>query len=901
MNPFKFLLWEYSLTNNKWFDATEIIEWISDGGNAWLVKFKDQDHTSYVSHRNLFLYDKPKQIDYMIIEHKGTHLYKTKQCLLFGNKYKVFYESGFTSVYDATDIKIYKNELKNNLSAKGILNYYRAVVQRTAKSDEDLFLLSQFDNISNVNEESVLAIYLQGKNGKSSCPLNRPIISPFGTNYSQMKAVETTFKNRVSIIEGPPGTGKTQTILNIIANAIAKGYKIAVVSNNNSATENIYEKLKKYNFDFVCASLGNKENTETFFEHIDTTVPDLTTNEGTQSEKIGRLNYILPNLFSKENEKNKLKESKEALELEYKHFRKENENFDFDRLTFKTSKISKDKLLKALVFLNEYQKEKLSFFYRVKLRRMIKTRRKFFSFLLEDQIILLQNQYFIIQIQNIEKQIQDLNSELNTQSYKEILDEYKALSLISFKNSLNKLFEDKRINSYEKEDYKLHFNAFVEDFPVVLSSTYALAQCTKNGFLFDYLIVDEASQVNMASAILSMRVAKNMVVVGDIKQLPQIDEKGFYNSNKKLLEQYEVDTTYSYYGNSIMSSIIAVYKDSVPRALLKEHYRCNPQIIGFCNQEFYDNQLIVYTNEAKVEKPLRLVKLVEGNHARRNPDGDGGLYSEREADEILNIVTAEHPDDLGIISPYRVQVRTIESKLNSTNVEVSTIHKFQGREKKNIILSTVVNDSNDFVNDPNMINVAVSRAIDRFTLVASDKIVKGENGILADLVHYMEYHTDFSDKQVGRICSIFDILYSDYADKLDEFRKKHPSKDFDSENLVKALILEILSDKKHNHLKMSSHVPLKEILKEKFIKMTPEEYAFYKNPWSHADFVIYNRFSHKPYAIIEVDGVEFHEQQEKQVQRDALKDSIINKSGIRFIRLKTNESNEKQRVINLLS
>ena len=40
----------------------------------------------------------------------------------------------------------------------------------------------------------------------------------------------------------PNGTGKTQTILNIIANAVLNGQSVAVVSSNNAATKNVYEK-----------------------------------------------------------------------------------------------------------------------------------------------------------------------------------------------------------------------------------------------------------------------------------------------------------------------------------------------------------------------------------------------------------------------------------------------------------------------------------------------------------------------------------------------------------------------------------------------------------------------------------------------------------------------------------
>ena len=51
------------------------------------------------------------------------------------------------------------------------------------------------------------------------------------------------------MIQGPPGTGKTQTILNIIANILVQGKTVMVVSNNNSATANVLEKLQKYGLD----------------------------------------------------------------------------------------------------------------------------------------------------------------------------------------------------------------------------------------------------------------------------------------------------------------------------------------------------------------------------------------------------------------------------------------------------------------------------------------------------------------------------------------------------------------------------------------------------------------------------------------------------------------------------
>ena len=83
-------------------------------------------------------------------------------------------------------------------------------------------------------------------------------IFPFGCNNSQYEAVRNALEHPISVIQGPPGTGKTQTILNIIANLLLSGKTVQIVSNNNSATENVYEKLSspRYGLEFIAAALG---------------------------------------------------------------------------------------------------------------------------------------------------------------------------------------------------------------------------------------------------------------------------------------------------------------------------------------------------------------------------------------------------------------------------------------------------------------------------------------------------------------------------------------------------------------------------------------------------------------------------------------------------------------------
>lgn len=119
-----------------------------------------------------------------------------------------------------------------------------------------------------MGEDSALATYLHPERYKIKSFQAGPLIFPFGGNASQFKAVENALGKQMSVIQGPPGTGKTQTILNIIANLLVLGKTIQVVSNNNSATKNVLEKLDlpKYNMGFLVATLGKRENKQAFID-----------------------------------------------------------------------------------------------------------------------------------------------------------------------------------------------------------------------------------------------------------------------------------------------------------------------------------------------------------------------------------------------------------------------------------------------------------------------------------------------------------------------------------------------------------------------------------------------------------------------------------------------------------
>lgn len=319
--------------------------------------------------------------------------------------------------------------------------------------------------------------------------------------------------------------------------------------------------------------------------------------------------------------------------------------------------------------------------------------------------------------------------------------------------------------------------------------------------------------------------------------------------------------------------------------------RCHPKIIGFCNQKFYDNQLIVLTEERDGDKPLVLYKTAEGNHAR-------GKYNQRQIDVIMEEILPEQVIDDGqesvwIISPYRMQRDKIVEAIGSRNIQVDTVHKYQGRERDIVIITTVVNDVNDFVDDPNLVNVAVSRAVDKLVVIVSDNM-KNENSNIGDLVKYIEYHNyEVID---SNIYSVFDLLYHSYSKQLFERMKnrKRVSK-YDSENLINAVIEKVLGQSEFQNLDWVMHQPVKMLIRN-LEKLDDNECQFAMNVLTHTDFVIFNKMNKMPVLVVEVDGYAYHANNPKQEARDKMKDAILQKYEIPILRLRTNESREETRL-----
>ena len=802
--------------------------------------------------------------------------------------------------------------------SKGVINYLQGLSSHIGfMSNGKSILLNQYEKLGRPNRHSILSHYLSKKeitNRKNEDTL----IFPFGVNLSQKEAVKKAVENSISVIEGPPGTGKTQTILNIIANVVARGQSVAIVSGNNSATENVQEKLEQYGFGFMTSLLGNYQNRKDFFEKYEPEVPDIgewKLDENERSSSVNRLQSIsdeLNILLEDQRKMAKLKEELSKLQVEQKYFDKgfNDEYIDVKKYSF-YRKWSNQRIINFITQLEGIEPSdkptgfmaivKLFIQYGVYKHKVItKSRASIINSLKKD--------YYIKSIENRKSRIKVLHNKLDNKSYQALLDEYVEVSSRLFKANLNRKYSklDRTKGKYSISNYKFKFKDFIREYPVVLSTTHSILTSIPDDFLFDYVIIDEASQVDLVTGSLALACCKNIVVVGDVKQLPHIVPSEIEKVSDNLFANSGINDAYNYSKYSIISSLMTLYKESLPVTLLSEHYRCHPKIIGFCNERFYDNQLVIMTEENIEDQPLKIYKTAPGNHARRNNTGtEQGWYNVRQIDvvrdEILNPGRQRYGNlgNVGIISPFRMHVTETNKQIQYPALEVDTVHRFQGREKKTIIFTTVANDITPFIDDANLINVAVSRAVDELIIVTSDRLFKQQGSYLGDLIRYIEYNS-FSNVIESQKVSVFDLLYTEYSSTLLKYRtSKEKVSEYESENLMYAVIEEVLSLPEFRSFKCVMHIPINSLFSN-FENLTPEERKFAENPWSHVDFLLFNRLDKEALMAVEVDGVSYHRNNEKQRNRDELKDSILAKNNLPLLRIATNESGEKEKLINML-
>ena len=899
MDPQQDMVIDLERLGSKRMFITEEISYIKRNNQGlWTVCFKSSPKVFNYNKGRLLYLSKPERIDIvdkgLYIQNK--HITNVAELLRFTDGhhtfYRVTYTNGFVENLDGKEVYVTRTPIDK--IGGSLWDYLRKLADETGlMADDETNLLSKQYELVDVKRDDVpLAQYLGDKTKLRTYRLPKQVYYAFGCNTSQKKAVEAALTHQVSVIQGPPGTGKTQTILNIIANLLIAGKTVLVVSNNNSAVNNVAEKLEHEGLGFIVAKLGSAQKKEEFVADQQP-LPDMSSWHIDASSSVKQwvkdaLNNVSQG-FSAQLRQAELRAEYDALLKEATYNEKLATNsIDSDWLYSKSS----SKIMELLVYYQIRQSKQIpSVFFRIKWA--LKLGLPMFSFLqkdVSDVIASLENAYYIVRKAEIEKELQSVESTLQSVDIKENLRLLRAYSLQILKNEIAEHYRADTRTAFTIKNIKAKTEDLLREYPVVLSTTYSAKSCISKDMVFDYVIMDEASQVDIKTGALALSCAKNAVIVGDDKQLPNVVSQEEALALQAIQLTYKVDDRYNEVTHSFLQSCVEVFKD-IPVTLLREHYRCHPKIIEFCNQHFYNGELVAMTDDNAEDNVLQVVQTVEGNHAR-------GHFNQREIDVIVQEVLPQCADSgsIGIITPYRQQADEINKALGKDIA--STVHKYQGRECDTIIMSMVDNKPTEFSDDSNLLNVAISRAKTHLYVVTnSNKMPKESN--LAQLIDYVRYN-NFEVRQ-SEVSSVFDLLYKQYTlQRLDSLANKPVVSDYISENLFYNTLMEAITALGLVHIDVLCHYPVVRFISD-WSLLTEEEKAFASNRLSHVDFLVYNSLTKRPLLVIEVDGWYYHKRQGGQVTRDALKDKLLAKFGLPLHRILTTDTVNVESLKALLS
>lgn len=517
---------------------------------------------------------------------------------------------------------------------------------------------------------------------------NAPILLPVTLSSSQEAILRTCATETISVVNGPPGTGKSFTIAAIAADRLSKGESVLIAAKNMQAVEVIADKLER---DFQLQGVPIRATQKEYRQHLRKRLRNWLRGIG-----LPKVDQRLLN-----------RQQRDITVLHQK----------MDKLIRHAAQQHKDELLygqlEGLANAN-WQQALQRWILRVKMAR---------------------NRPFWALMDDLETHTQTSHAEggkyLITLFHHRLRDGLKH-----HRRDMQLLWEGLKARSgNEKESYwqDVRFSKVLYALPVwLINSTNVHQVLPLETGLFDLVIIDEASQSDIASALPLLQRAKRAVIVGDPNQLRHISFLSHDQQHKFArqfdLQDFKPQAHLSFRDTSLLDLAFDRVASQDQVHLLDEHFRSLPGIIAFSNQRFYQSALKIMTAtpQNSVETSVFIhktpgVRLVSGQNRE---EAAAIISAVRVLVEEEAMLAPQLCQSIGLLSPFRAQVDLLKQQceeqfsaeiLERHRILVGSPYAFQGEERDVMFLSWCIDPKSTagvhlYLNKEDVFNVSITRA-----------------------------------------------------------------------------------------------------------------------------------------------------------------------------------------------
>jgi len=706
-----------------------------------------------------------------------------------------------------------------DLDREGIYN--RAVLLIADRSPYTRGLEAELADLQKVPTEQLaatqLGLWITERKTETTVPLDRPLLEPLPLNTEQRLAVQRGLTQPLTVITGPPGTGKSQVVTSLLVNAAFQGKRVLFASKNNKAVDVVETRVNALGSRPALLRLGANQYRNRLVEYL-TSLLSATATETDYAELAEHSEIherLGAEIAERDDEQARLVEIRNRLDRLEREIADERDLFqggfsslrDFDpaisepcvkRLVsaLKKADLASQNSLVSLLwpFIKGARRAALQKSWRDALPFLdalnapgadgINTDSDSLSELAHEiqnrlDIAKSVRQYLNLldevkarpSLEELAVALKDLTGRLASNSEKlwaawiriqpSKLDSEQRRVLQQYTSALQLAVRADEQNQRLGREVYARLNSL---YPKVVEtmSCWAVTSLSARGRIplkpgfFDILIIDEASQCDIASAIPLLYRAKSAVIIGDPNQLRHISSVPVVK-DRQFMDRHGVLEEFTGWAYSVTSLFDLASGQTMPGEVvaLRDHHRSHADIIGFSNDTFYEGRLRVATRYGMLNLPARnepAVRWLPVVGRVERPSG-GGAQNRREADAVVQtlaelILEKDYRGTVGVVTPFRAQANLISKlvsqygelyrALNSRDFLADTVHSFQGDERDLMVFSPVVSrgmptPSLGFLrNNRNLFNVAVTRAR------AALWVVGDQEAALSSQVGYLE-------------------------------------------------------------------------------------------------------------------------------------------------------------------